>query len=184
MRERSLRRLHSYRQDSLGPFGKSAWDVAALLEPMVPGSPSYCQYTTSPFADISRYKLGVPRRGFAHTKAQENPPTPADEATAHAAEVSFEAALRIMGAGIKANPADIKDVEKLWAAAGKHEWDDTGRWQGTAEELSLNTEVYSCLNDYLATLDGFHLKTIEDLVEWNNAHPVRWVPDGSPQDCG
>ena len=155
-------------------MGKSAWDIAAMLEVMVPGDPSYTQYTSPPFSDISRYKLGVPRIGFPSDKP--TPLSPADQVTMLEAESRFADALRELKGGIKVDPADIENVEQLWAAAHEHGWDEAGRWKGSAEHLGINTDVYASLNDHLTSLDDFHLKTIEDLVDWNNAHPVRCSP--------
>lgn len=96
----------SYRCDCLGPLGKSSWDVAAMLEVMVPGGKSYIPYTTPPFEDISRYQFGVVRQGFAaydgFGMAQYGPE----------AKKLFERSLDLLGTGI--DPVHIDDIEKLW----------------------------------------------------------------------
>ena len=39
-------------------------------------------------------------------------------------------------------------------------------------DLLLFTEMYGCINDHLASIENSDIKTLEDLIGWNESHPV------------
>jgi len=160
-----------YRQDCLGPLGKSAWDVAALLETMVPRPSSYAHYTGPPFEDISRYKLGIVRQGFpAEGSGPKSPGLGQD------AKDLFERSLKLLEKAKIVDPANILDIEELWAETGSdgHPTGAGKSWIKSKAGLLLVTDLYGAINDHLEWVSDCELKTIEDLVEWNEAHPVRF----------
>lgn len=136
---------------------------------MTPGSTIYVRHTGPPFDDISRYKLGIVRRGF--------PPEGSDEKNRERgqdAKKLFERSVTMLNGSEIVDPANIKDIEELWAETGAsaHPTGAGKSWIKSKSGLLLVTELYGAMNDHLAWVTDCELKSIEDLVEWNEAHPV------------
>lgn len=98
----------SYRQDCLGPLGKSAWGVAALLETMLPSPASYVHFAGPPFDDNTRYKLGIVRRGFPPDDNRGSKCDCAEEAIK-----LFERNAILLKGGKMVDAAHIEDIETM-----------------------------------------------------------------------
>ncbi|CAD6585396.1 MAG: hypothetical protein TREMPRED_004126 [Tremellales sp. Tagirdzhanova-0007] len=171
----------TYRVDCLGPLGKSTWDLAALLESMLLQHDSYIPFTSPPHNDITRYKIGIVRRRFPADDAMGEDAKNDDEANA-LYERSLES-LRASGAKM-VDPADIQDVEQLWTQEAEENDDgaelggvshpaggDEGRARPESGPLIV-TELYEAMNAYLSRLTDCKVKSIEELVEWNERNPA------------
>ena len=176
--------ISSYRVDCLGPLGKSTWDLAALLESMLLQHDSYIPFTSPPHNDITRYKIGIVRRRFPADDAMGEDAKNDDEANA-LYERSLES-LRASGAKM-VDPADIQDVEQLWTQEAEENDDgaelggvshpaggDEGRARPESGPLIV-TELYEAMNAYLSRLTDCKVKSIEELVEWNERNPASSV---------
>ncbi|ORY31943.1 amidase signature domain-containing protein [Naematelia encephala] len=165
------------KQDSLGPICKSPWDVAALLSILVTTPHDYTQYTSAPHVDLSSYRLGIPRINFEADKHGSDvdtfPDVPALEADARKL---FDLALDKLRAAAAAvvDPADIPGAGDL----GKVQDDSQGEWVGK-RDLPFCVDAYEQYQAYFRDLRGGSITTLEDLIEWHDAHPEQSFIDPS-----
>ena len=78
----------------------------------------------------------------------------------------FDAAINKLGSKFNFGPADIEGVEELFEGNGPSVW-----MTGPLRRLLL-TESWEALNDHLGSLKNCEVKNYEELVKWNNDHPV------------
>jgi len=146
-------------------MGKSAWDVAALLSNLVKPKHDYTQYTMHPFTDIRRYRLGVPRVGFE----------PQGSALERKEKRKiFDEALEKLGGAVIVDPLNNPQLDEMLRQRQLSKGGDDGeKWHGTWNERLLVNETYEAMNGYLKGLENTEIRCLEDLVRWNNEHPVR-----------
>jgi Asp-tRNA(Asn)/Glu-tRNA(Gln) amidotransferase A subunit family amidase len=144
-----------------GPFGKSAFDVAAILSAIARPATDYTPFTQLPYNDISRYRIGVVRDGYE----------PAiDTGLVEEKTMAFEQALELLGGSIVADSVALPGVADMWLDT---KWDITGRTQDWVINYIFKVEGWQAYIDYLSTTSESHFKTLEDIVKWHNEHPVR-----------
>lgn len=162
----------SQRVDTAGPMGKSTWDVAALLDQMVAGSSeSYITVVEQAIAKAgSPLRFGVPRKGFSASDTFEADPkyTPENRAQADSIFASVVAALQGL---IVKDPADIPDPDPKWRDADDEPYKDSP-WVLEQTRRMLRTEFYEGINGHLASRVGGTVRSLADLVKWNDEHPV------------
>ena len=91
--------------------------------------------------------------------------------------------LRISGARM-VEPADIRDVEQFWTPAAEgtdvgaelggvsHSGSGRKGWVTSKFGPLLVTELYEAMNAYLSLLKDCKVKSIEELIEWNERNPA------------
>ncbi|ORX38205.1 amidase signature domain-containing protein [Kockovaella imperatae] len=161
----------SSRVDCLGPMGKSAWDIAAILEKIVVPGRSFVAYTQKPYDRVSTspIRLGIHRN---HVKPEGSED---DEVTAELREEArhmFENALEKLMPMIKADPADTEDVNAMFQgpAASDKEGEKPSFLDGP-NQILFEVEAFEAINEHLARIDNCPVKNLKDLVEWNEQHP-------------
>lgn len=146
----------SHNQDTVGPHGRTVADAAAVLGAITGFDPSdgmmmragrtaYTDYTQ--FLDphgLEGVRIGVARKGL----------TGYNEKT----DAVFETALQALkdAGAILVDPADIPTMDQISA--------------GTNETLVLQTDFKSDIAKYLATRQDPFMHTLQDLIDFNNAH--------------
>lgn len=146
----------SHNQDTVGPHGRTVADAAAVLgaitaqdpkDPftMAAGRVAYTDYTQflNPNA-LSGARIGVARQGV----------TGYSEKTDALFEQALQA-LRDAGA-ILTDPADIPNIDAIQA--------------GDNENIVLSYDFKHDINAYLATRKDPNIHTLQDLIDFNNAH--------------
>jgi hypothetical protein len=74
-----------------------------------------------------------------------------------------------------AHSIDGRDCPALSAFVNETDdfgWDEHGQWRGLREDLACIFELASNFDDYLSGREGGQIETLEDLVKWNDDHPV------------
>lgn len=143
----------SNRQDSVGPMGKSSWDVAALLTCMQERGADLM----SSIKVTRKWSLGVVGHPF--------------EPINDSAVSMFEWALAVLQPLISVNQVKLPGVEKLYVNHGRYGWEN-GVWSGTAGDLLLAVEAKEALNNHLKKIADCAIRTVEHLIAWNEEHPV------------
>lgn len=144
--------MNSKRQDVIGPMGKSTWDVAALLDAIIDPCPSYVQTLPSRPKALPEFEFGLLRDGFL--------PTHPSPSVTQAEEMFLDGLVKL---GPVHEHGPIEGLEQLWK---KDE-------QGVRHEsFWFEVEHHEAFKEFMAGLRDCPISTIEDLVEWNNLHPV------------
>lgn len=125
----------------------------------------YTQYTMHPFTDIRRYRLGVPRVGFE----------PQGSALERKEKRKiFDEALEKLGGAVIVDPLNNPQLDEMLRQRQLSKGGDDGeKWHGTWNERLLVNETYEAMNGYLKGLENTEIRCLEDLVRWNDEHPVR-----------
>jgi len=159
----------SLRQDSPGPMGKSPWDLAAVLS---------CLKETSDRTDymdavklgstmhIGSFGVGIVRDAHPCTKDI------APEDTAQRAECTalYDKVIAMLDPVV--DPVVCPAVDEL---AKEHDvvgFDADGNWAGIPDYLLTFAAFAEGVNEYLANLGTTEIKTFDDIIRWNNDHPV------------
>ncbi|KAI5453075.1 hypothetical protein NCC49_006104 [Naganishia albida] len=155
--------------DVVGPLGKSAYDVALVLQHMVnaPGKPASNRFTSSADKSKASFKgkrLGVPRAGtFDNLDTWHMWGHP--ESEVKAMQNVFDEALCKMHAlgALLQDPTDLKcgpvDVWGLSVVMTDH-------------------ELRELFRGYISTLDNCKVESLSDLIRFNEEHPDLEMPDG------
>lgn len=162
----------SFRQDVLGPFGKSAWDVAAMLSAMTGSSHDYTSHVSSHNADLGKFKLGIwdsaPR---VPTLPASDPP---DEVMSrfHAAVAKIRLAhpecIKLDSARIVPPREPPKETGEEAVPPGFR----NGVWHGSAISLLLSVDLHEAITTHLKCVQGCGVRDIDEFVKWNDEHPV------------
>ncbi|CDZ97832.1 Amidases [Phaffia rhodozyma] len=150
-------------QDTTGPIAKSTYDAALLLETIAGFDErdnatyaainytltNYTQYAFAPYNNFSAYRIGVPRKVFFNETLSGNPP--------EINEVLEAALLKMtdLGAFIQ-DPADLPSADELTTSRN--------------ETIVLQTDFKVDLGTYLMGLNGTGPKTLEDVINFNDAN--------------
>jgi amidase len=146
----------AHSQDTIGPFGRTVADAAAVLGAITGADPSdeatqasagkfYSDYTQ--FLDphgLRGARIGIPRQVYFGYSAK----------TDVIANAAIEC-MRQLGAEIL-DPADIPTAQQISSAE--------------TELTVLLFEFKADLNKYLSELTNTGIKTLEDIIEFNNMH--------------
>ncbi|QRV99696.1 amidase [Ceratobasidium sp. AG-Ba] len=162
----------SLHQDTVGPIGRSVADVAALLS-VIAGQDDADNYTSTapnPVPDYTQFlnadairgkRFGVPRKVFTDDSFTGSHPS---------VNVEFNKTLDIIRSlgGIVVDPADLPSALKLPDVLM------------TTEMLVFQVDLKVDLNRYLNTLESIptDVKTLEDVISFNNAHRSLERPKG------
>ena len=133
-------------------MGKTPWDVAAILQEIVLPRQNFVQDLK---ADLSNFRFGVLRVVAPDCSVEDSTPEECQEA-----KFVYEAALETL-----ANEVRLLDIHQV---------------DGVREILGVNgpwsvvklVEIYRALEKHLQSIDECEIKSVKDLIEWNNAHPV------------
>lgn len=150
-------------QDTVGPMAKSTYDCALILENMVGFDASdsftyaaqnhtltnYTQFALAPYATFANKTLAIPWAVFYNESITGNDPAinPAMDAAI--------ATMKSLGANI-IDPADVPSANDLVAS--------------TAETTVLDTDIKVDLATYFSWLNSTDLHTLEDLINFDDAH--------------
>lgn len=150
-------------------MGKSVWDLTVLLEILT--GYSYQQYTEAPYTDLSRYRIGVPRKHFGAADTSNYGPL-YSEKIKQEAEEAFERVVK--HASPVLDPADIYKIERLWEdeAVQHFETTDHKDWGNGPNTHMMKIEYFHDLNAYLARRGCEKVPDMAALVKWNAANPV------------
>jgi amidase len=152
----------AHSQDTVGPFGRTVADAATLLGAIVgadPRDPATAACTGRTFPDYTRFldrhglqgaRLGIPRQVYTGYSPK------IDAALQSAIEH-----LRQLGA-VVIDPADIPHAREM--ADSK------------SEETVLLFELKADLNAYLADLERSPLRTLAEIIAFNEAHAAEELP--------
>jgi len=161
--------------DCFGPFGKTAWDLAAVLSVIIPTSPSFVPFVDKRHATLSERSVVLAPDAFSADAASFKEPF-----MHHPTE-----ALKTQGRDL------WEEIKRLLAPALKTTIDTETATimqsvlpQTTDSEIPshrpvgrddfqriFSTEGYNGINAHLATRTG-PISSLEDIVQWNNDHPV------------
>ena len=162
-------RCASARVDCLGPIGKSTWDVVAMLETIALPSRDFLKYAQAPYDDIATtpIRLGIHK---AYVRPGDPPDKGADAFLKPEAEALWKEALSKLAPIVKADPADIPDVERLW----QNGYPDAAPWLRGPNARLLETEMWEAVHEHLGRIENCKVRNLEELVQWNIDHPVRF----------
>jgi amidase len=150
-------------QDTVGPMAKSTYDAALILENMVGFDPddsftyaaqnhtssNYTQYTFAPYATFAGKTLAIPRGVFYNESISGNPPEINQALNAAIAKMASHGAQVV-------DPADVPSASDLISS--------------TAENTVLDTDFKVDLAAYLASVEHPQIESLEDLINFNDAH--------------
>ncbi|TMC07681.1 MAG: amidase [Chloroflexi bacterium] len=152
----------SHNQDTVGPMARTVADAAAVLGALVgvdPRDPATTGSAGRFFTDYTRFldpnglrgaRIGVIRQVFAGFQDK--------------VDVVYDAAIQAMRAAgaVIVDPADLPDVQEI-AASGD-------------ENTVLLFDFKADLNAYLAARRDPSIHTLQDLIDFNNAHAAQEMP--------
>ena len=148
--------------ESPGPMGKSAWDIAALLDGM--GGTNYVSCTSTEFGTLQRYKLAFIDTSLNSYVAAR--PTLQRDLLA-----AFNDAISLLRAHTQCLELAVPGFAEFWDAQPGGE--DIAPVSNTPLSRMEIVEAYEGISSFLATLQGTEIRSLAELIEWNNAHPVR-----------
>ncbi|MBI3629426.1 MAG: amidase [Candidatus Rokubacteria bacterium] len=150
-------------QDTVGPFGRTVADAAAVLGALTgvdPRDPATAASAGKSHTNYTRFldpdglrgaRIGIPREGYFGYSAK--------------ADAIANRAIEIMGdlGAVIVDPANIPSTKKGFL---------------TQSELTvLAYEFKAGVNAYLAALEpGAQVRTLEDVIEWNKRHAGESMP--------
>ena len=152
----------SHNQDTVGPMARTVADAAAVLGALVgvdPRDPATAGSAGRFFTDYTRFldpnglrgaRIGVIRQVFAGFQDK--------------VDVVYDAAIQAMRAAgaVIVDPADLPDVQEI-AASGD-------------ENTVLLFDFKADLDAYLAARRDPSIHTLQDLIDFNNAHAAQEMP--------
>ena len=163
----------SRHQDSPGPMGKSAWDLAAVIssvkEPR--GNQDYMKAVESGYkTPIDEFDIGIVR--YAHPCTKDIDPN--DSVLIAECTALYDKVIAMMQP--KVDPVECPAVDEL---AKEHDvvgFDADGKWAGIPDYLVTFGAFAESVNKYLAGLDETQIKTFDDIIQWNDHHPASLNP--------
>jgi hypothetical protein len=152
-------------------MGKSVWDLAVMMEALT--GYSYQQYTEPSYTDITRYRLGIPRKHFAANDCS-NYGLPYPDRIQQEAIAIFDRVSKVLAPAIALDPADLKGIERLWEEEAEQDAKTTDHkgWNNGPNQKLMMVEYYEALNAYLGTRGNDEVRDMESLVRWNEQNPV------------
>jgi hypothetical protein len=148
-------------------MGKSPWDLAAVLA--VIAKPSYPVNWLAAVAakrPLSDFRVGVVRDGFPCTKDFD----PTNHALVAECGTWYDNIIERLGVSV--DPVVCPALEELVKPHGLFGWDENGKWKGCPHDLGCAGDQAASMKEYLAGHQPGGLRTVEDLVKWNNANPA------------
>lgn len=168
----------SVRVDTAGPMGKSTWDVAALLDQMRTSELESC-VTVVEHAHLTvdrPPRMGVPRQGFSAAGLEDPDYNYSPEQKAQNESI-FASVVTALQAMVVKDPADLPDDNQLWRDSEDEPYQESLWALGPTRRL-LRTEFFEGINAHLESRVGGEIKSLADLVKWNDEHPVRLLAPG------
>ncbi|GAB7352243.1 hypothetical protein MBLNU459_g2714t1 [Dothideomycetes sp. NU459] len=160
-------------QDSVGSYGRCVADAAIGLETIagpdpedkfttVPGrrqEKSYVDFLTSKNA-LKGAKFGLPIHRF-----WDLAPLPQRDVVAKALEI-------VKSVGAEVIPVEMPCAEERIAPDGQWDWERYSKTKPERSEITVNkVECYYLMNRYLNKLENTPMKSIEDIVRFNDDNP-------------
>lgn len=156
-------------------MGKCTSDVALLLDVITRGEKGFVKaIAIAESADLSTLRLGVPRKHFVASDNSDLGPAYAEDVKAEALAI-FDRVLAELRPAVAEDPADIPRVEKLWGDGGSSTEEvskDSRSWNQGPTQRVVVTEYFDAINEYLSQRQGGEIKSLADLIAWNEEHPV------------
>jgi len=149
-------------------MGKSAWDVAATLS-VIARPPSPVDYMAA-VADgvkkgIQGYRVGILEAGHPGTTSID----PDDHALRAECEQLYKDVIKRLQPVI--SPIMCPAVDELVQPHDRLGWDEHG-WIGLPDDRLVAGDFGPSFEAYVAGLESSEIRSIEDLVKWNDEHPV------------
>ncbi|CAF1207123.1 unnamed protein product [Rotaria sordida] len=147
----------SFRQDTVGPMGKTVTDVALLLEVIQGVDPrDNATLKSRPEKTYTQFLRGT--KGFKNVRLGVIPPFNFTNKTAPYIVSTFNKAIELMCSygAIVQNPVNFTNMDQLL--------------NSTTELDVLIAEFRQNINNYLSTLTNTKMHTLQDLINFNNAH--------------
>lgn len=178
-------------QDSVGPFGRTVADCARAMDAIV-GADSDDKFSTAPdrmqvesyyncISDLRALKgamFGLPRKHFW------------DAAPLPQRRVIERVLTLIKNAGAEIVDVNMPCAEERLAENGEWDWERYGDTNPETSEITVSAiQTYYLMNDYLSKLETTSIRTLEDVVAYNDnnrgsegghRYDIPAFPDGQP----
>ena len=163
--------------DGIGPMGKTAMDVAMMLDAIVPEDARLGSYTKSisrSAGDVGRvFRVAVidPDRAMRRASSDERGKVEAEE-RAEAALASVDGIELVDAEDLTRLDPDTH-ASHLLANVNTMVGDDSCLAHLEAVKTMLTVDMYDNINRFLAGVDSCEVTNVESLVQWHHDHPVR-----------
>lgn len=152
----ALTLLFSERQECVGPVGKSAWDLALGLSALTGFKIDY----TASLAENQQFRVGIVRGNYWLDDPKDNPSL----ASEHEKLLDDTVSKITQVLEVKVDNLACEMFPQF------HEGIQTGDDIGS---ILLAHEGADAIDGYLQTVEGGQVKTLADLIKWQEEHPVR-----------
>lgn len=159
--------ISSERQDSLGVMGKSPWDLGTILNAIAkPSQPVDYVKSILEARPLSDFRVGMLRDAHPCTRDID----PNDHKLKAECETVYERIIGLLKPAV--DPVQCPAIDYLVKEEGPRGWNSQGEWTSSIDALATFYDLGPSLDKYLKGREGGTIQTLEDLVGWNNAHPV------------
>ncbi|KAK5538358.1 hypothetical protein LTR23_006983 [Exophiala sp. CCFEE 6169] len=157
-------------QDSIGPYGRCVADAVRALDVIAGPDPddkfstvperrqpkSYCDFLTDRYA-LKGARFGLPMKRFW-------------DAAPYPQKAVAERALRLIKeAGAEIIPVDMPCADERLDEDGIWDWERYGESRPEISEITVSkVQTYYLMNEYLSKLKNTPIKTLEDVVRFND----------------
>jgi hypothetical protein len=151
----ALTLLFSERQGCVGPVGKSAWDLALGLSALTGFKIDY----TASLAENQQFRVGIVRGNYWLDDPKDNPSL----ASEHEKILGDTVSKITQVLDVKVDNLACEMFPQFYE--GSQTGDDIGA-------ILLTHEGADAIDGYLSKVQGGQVKTLADLIKWQEEHPV------------